>query len=262
MRSIVFDLDGTLYRGTEIIPGARVFVEACQKEGIPIYFLTNNSMRTPEQNARHMLSMGYTDIRPEQFFNSAMASAMYVRENFEGNRAWYIGEAGMQQALEQNGFVITEDHPDFVFVGLDKKADYASYSRALSMLLGGARLIGTNKDRILAKPGGFEVGNGSVVALFEYATGQKSPDIAKPSGVMLDLFLKYFNLKREDVILVGDNLETDIALGFHNNVETLFVTSGVHTVQDIDRLKIIPDHRTEDLSELDPCLVAGLSTGL
>lgn len=262
MKTIIFDLDGTIYRGKEIIPGARVFLEACQKEGIPYYFLTNNSMRTPLQNAQHMLEMGYTGIRPEQFFNSAMASAMYAREHFEGKKAWYIGEAGMKQALEENGFVITEDHPDFVFVGLDKNADYRKYSRALSFLLNGARLIGTNKDRILAKPGGFEVGNGSVVALFEYATGQKSPDIAKPSGVMLDLCLKYFNLRREDVILVGDNLETDIALGYYNHVETLFVTSGVHTEQDIDRLKIIPDHRTEDLSELDPCLVAGQNTGL
>ncbi len=262
MKSIVFDLDGTMYRGTEIIPGARTFLEACQKEQIPVYFLTNNSMRTPQENTEHMLKMGYTGIRPEQFFNSAMASVMYAREHYEGNKAWYIGAGGMKEALETAGFEITEDHPDFVFIGLDKKADYAKYSRALSMLLNGARLIGTNKDRILAKPGGFEVGNGSVVALFEYATGTPSPDIAKPSGVMLDLFLKHFDLDRDDVILVGDNLETDIALGYFNQVETVFVTTGVHSGQDIERLQIVPDHITEDLSLLNPCVMAGKNKGL
>lgn len=262
MKSIVFDLDGTMYRGTEIIPGARKFLEACQEEQIPVYFLTNNSMRTPKENAEHMEKMGYTGIRPEQFFNSAMASAMYAREHFEGNKAWYIGAGGMKEALETHGFEITEENPDFVFIGLDKKADYAKYSKALSFLLNGARLIGTNKDRILAKPGGFEVGNGSVVALFEYATGTKSPDIAKPSGVMLDLFLKHFQLNRDDVILVGDNLETDIALGYLNQVETVFVTTGVHSGPDIERLQIFPDHITEDLSLLNACVMAGKKKGL
>ena len=81
----------------------------------------------------------------------------------------------MKDALNQEGFIIDDENPDFVFIGLDKDATYASYSKALSLILNGAKIIGTNNDRILAKPGGFEVGNGSVVDMFEYAANQKIP---------------------------------------------------------------------------------------
>ncbi|WP_283651205.1 HAD-IIA family hydrolase [Ileibacterium valens] len=252
MKTLVFDLDGTLYRGTEPIESGVRLVNEAMKKKIPVLFLTNNSMRTPEENVAHMEKMGYHNLLPEQFYNSAMAAAEYVAAHEEGTKAFYIGQNGMKQALLDNGFTITDEKPDFVFVGLDKNADYAAYSKALDMLLNGAKLIGTNKDRILAKPGGFEVGNGSVVALFEYAINQKSPDISKPSPVMMDLFCRHFGLKPEDILLIGDNLETDIALGFNSNVKTLMVESGVHHRQDIERLNIHPDWVIGDLSEVSP----------
>lgn len=250
MKTLVFDLDGTCYRGSELIPGAKKLVDEAIEKQIPFLFLTNNSMRTPEENVVYMEKMGYRNLKPEQFYNSAMAAAEFVAAKEGSKKAWYIGENGMKQALEDNGFEITEEKPDYVFVGLDKKADYRKYSKALDLLLNGAKLIGTNKDRILAKPGGFEVGNGSVVAMFEYALNQKSPDISKPSPVMMDLFCRHFDLKKEDLILIGDNLETDIALGQNSGIQTLMVESGVHHRDDIDRLKIYPDQVVSDLSEV------------
>ena len=249
MKTLVFDLDGTMYRGTQIIDTAKQFLDYCIKQNIPYLFLTNNSMRTPQTNVEHMENMGYTGISASQFYNSAMASCQYVKEKYSGRKAFFIGEKGMEQALLDAGFTITDDHPDFVFVGLTKKGDYAMYSHALTCLLQGAKLIGTNKDRILAKPGGFEVGNGSVVAMFEYATNTQSPDIAKPSKTMLDLFLRHFHLKKEDVILIGDNLETDIRLGYENGVQTIFVETGVHTRKDIATLNIHPTWIVSNLME-------------
>lgn len=250
MKTLILDLDGTMYRGTEIIESAKNFVDHCIEKQIPFLFMSNNSMRTAAENAEHMLKMGYEGIQPEMFYNSAMASAEYVRANYQGDKAWYIGQNGLLEALKENGFEITDDHPDFLFVGLDKRADYTSYSKALTCLLDGAKLIGTNKDRILAKPGGFELGNGSIVALFEYAINQKSPDIAKPSPVILELCLKHYGLNKDDVILVGDNLETDIMLGKNAGVRTIFVETGIHTRKDIERLGIVPDQIVHELTEL------------
>ncbi len=254
-----FDLDGTMYRGPQPIESGIRAIERCQKQGIPYLFLTNNSMRTPEENAKHMNDMGYPNIRPEDFVNSAMAAASYAADLDPNKRkAWFIGANGMKQALEDNGFTITDDHPDYVFVGLDKQGDYAKYSKALAMLLNGAKLIGTNHDRILAKPGGFEVGNGSVVALFEYAMGTPSPKIGKPALPILETALKKAGISKEDAIVIGDNLETDIALGYNNGVKTVFVQSGVHTAADIERLNITPDWTVESLDEVDfSCLSEG-----
>lgn len=250
-KTMMFDLDGTMYRGTQPIEAGIRVIEFCRAHEIPYLFLTNNSMRTPQENADHMNRMGYTDIRAEDFVNSAMAAARYVKHLNQGNRAWMIGQDGMKQALLDEGFEITDDHPDFVFIGLDKTADYAKYSKALALLLDGAKLVGTNMDRILAKPGGFEVGNGSVVAMFEYATGQKSPQIAKPYAPILETALAYAGISKEDAVLIGDNLETDIALGYNNGVRTLFVESGVHHREDIERLAVIPDETVASLDEAD-----------
>lgn len=120
----------------------------------------------------------------------------------------------------------------------------------MNFLKQGARLIGTNHDRILAQADGFAVGNGSVVAMMEYASGQKSPLIGKPYAPILEEALAYLHVSKEDVILIGDNLETDILLGVQNGVETAFVLGGVHKEVDIARLGIYPDHIYENLSEL------------
>lgn len=250
MKTYCLDLDGTMYRGTAIIDSAKVFLDHCLKENIPFLFLTNNAMRTRAQNRIHMENMGYEGIEDYMFYNSAMASCEYVKKKYSGNKVYYIGQEGLREALLENGFEISEDKPDFVFIGLDKSCDYSDYSKALSFLLEGSTLIGTNKDRILVKPEGFEMGNGAIIAMFEYATGQVSPDIAKPSKNMLELCLEHFNLKKEDVIIVGDNLETDIRLGYENDVETIFVQTGMHTKKDIDRIGVYPTRIVNTLDEL------------
>ena len=249
MKTLIFDLDGTMYRGTQIIESAHQFLDYCMSHHIPFIFMTNNSMRTQQENVEHMEKMGYTGIKPEMFYNSAMAACQYVKMHYSGNKAYYVGKLGMRQALLDEGFILDDQNPDFVFVGLDKDATYASYSKALSLLLNGATLIGTNSDRILAKPGGFEVGNGSVVHMFEYASNQHSPNIAKPYRPILDLCLDYFDLKGEDVILIGDNLETDIKLGYENGINTIFVQTGVHSKKDIEKLKIYPTYTVKNLME-------------
>lgn len=137
-----------------------------------------------------------------------------------------------------------------MFVGLDKQATYEKYSKALQYLLKGAILVGTNSDRLLATGDTYAVGNGSIVHMFEYASGQKSMAIGKPNAPILLEALEYFNLKKEDCILIGDNLETDIALGVNENVQTILVLSGVHQINDIERLKIVPDKVIERLDEL------------
>ena len=119
-------------------------------------------------------------------------------------------------------------------MGLDKDATYASYSYALQFLLDGAQLIGTNKDWILAKPNGFEMGNGSIVAMFEYATKQTSPDIAKPAYPILKYFLQHFDLHKEEILLVGDNLGTDILLGVENGIQPTYVVKDLMELLNFD----------------------------
>lgn len=249
MKTYLLDLDGTMYHGTKIIKEAKLFVDYLLENHIEFYFLTNNATRTKAQNVKHMLDMGYQGIEEQHFYTSAMAAASYVKANYEAKRAYYIGEDGLKEALLNEGFEIVDEDVDFVFVGLDKQANYEKYSVALKHLLDGAKLVGTNYDRVIASENGYKVGNGSIVAMFEYASGQTSMKIGKPYKAILEGCLKYINKQKDEVILVGDNLETDILLGLNEGVESVLVLSGVHNEQDVERLQIKPNKIINSLTE-------------
>lgn len=249
MKTFLIDLDGTMYRGNDTIPGAKEFIDTCIERKIPFYFLTNNATRTRQENKEHMEKLGFKGIKESHFFTSSMAAAQTICKTSDKRKAYVVGQAGLKEALIENGFEIVEDDADFVFVGLDAHADYQLYSKALSQLMKGARLVGTNSDRKLPDGDSFKIGNGSIVAMFEYASEQISPKIGKPYAPILNEALATFGLTKEEVIIVGDNLETDIMLGVNCGVDTLFVTSGVHSFEDIERFNIHPTYRVHNLME-------------
>ncbi len=255
MKTYIIDLDGTMYSGNKNIDGAKDFIENLQKNDIPYIFLTNNATRTKKQAKEHMLNLGFKNIKEEDFFTSAMASAKYIAKNFTDRTCFVVGEDGLIEALKEEKFEIVEDEPNikkanFVFIGLDRKGNYLKYSKALHHILHGAKLVATNTDRLLSNNNTFDLGNGSIVALFEYASNKESFKIGKPHTIILDILLSEFSLKKEDLILIGDNLETDIKLGYDSKIETIMVCSGVHTEQDIEKLKIYPTKIIKNLREL------------
>lgn len=250
MKTYVIDLDGTMYHGDKNIDGAREFIAYLQENNLPYIFLTNNATRTKTQNKQHMLDLGFKNIKEEDFFTSSMAAALYMKKNSDKRNVFVIGQDGLIEALKENGFNITNENVDYVFVGLEFNANYSKYSEALHYLINGAKLIATNKDRRLPSGDTFRIGNGAVVAMLEYASGQEAFVAGKPYEPILNEVLAYKGLNLNDIILVGDNLETDIALGYYKNVETIFVTTGVHNESDCERLNIYPTHTIKSLNEL------------
>lgn len=250
MKTYIIDLDGTMYSGNKNIDGAREFVNYLQEKNIPYIFLTNNATRTKKQAKDHMLNLGFKNIKNEEFFTSAIAAAKYAAKNFTKRDCFTIGEDGLIEALADEGFNFVQEAADFVFVGLDRKADYRKYSDAIHNILSGAKFIATNTDRLLPNNGKFDAGNGSAVAMIEYATNIQSIKVGKPYPIILDILITEYNLKKEDLILIGDNLETDIKLGYDAKIETIMVCTGVHTKDDVERLKIYPTSCISNLKEL------------
>ena len=164
--------------------------------------------------------------------------------------AGYIGEKGMREALISNDFIINNEKCDFLFVGLDRQATYQEYSFALRLLLNGARLVGTNNDRIIPTESGPCVGNGAIVSMFEYCSKQEAIKIGKPNLPIIEGALSYAKVDREDVMIIGDNLETDILCGINANIETTLVTTGIHNMEDCYRLNIKPTYLVENLKGL------------
>lgn len=246
----LIDLDGTMYRGDEPIAGAREFIEALQQEGIPFYFLTNNAMRTHAQNKAKMESFGFTNLRKEQFFTSAMAAASYIRHHTTYRRAYCIGEAGLKEALLEQDFLLCDDEVEVVFAGLDAKVSYERLNRAFYHMQNNALLVGTNPDRRLPHKDHFWIGNGAFVALLEYCSEQSALMIGKPQAPMMEEVLRYVHKTKADCVMIGDNLDTDVAFGIQQGVDTIFVATGVHTMQDCQEKGMHPWRCVEHLSDL------------
>lgn len=250
MKTYIIDLDGTMYKGNTNIDGAREFIEYLHAKNLPYIFLTNNATRTKKQAKEHMLNLGFKDIKEEDFFTSAMATAKFISKNYSQKRCFMLGESGLEEALKNFSFELVRENPDFVVVGLDRNATYKKYSEALHHILAGAKFISTNPDRLLANNGTFDMGNGAITNMLEYASGIEAIKIGKPFQITLDILLEDKKLKKEDLIFIGDNLETDIKLGYDAKIETIMVCSGVHTEKDIDRLKVYPTQVIKNLREL------------
>lgn len=250
MKTLLLDLDGTMYHGRNIIPSAKQLVDYLQLNQLPFYFFTNNASRTPTENADHMINIGYQNIIPSMFYNSSMACVAYLKKNFPGKQVMMVGQAGLQEELLRNGYSLVSENAEYVMVGMNKEGNYRLYSQALSNLINGAQLFGTNSDRILLSENGVNVGNGSVVAMLEYASGQKAVITGKPSPIILDEALEYFKLNKSEVMVVGDNLETDILCGINGGVKTALVLSGVHKQSDCERLNIVPDYIVDNLLDI------------
>lgn len=246
----LLDLDGTMYTGSHVLPGAKEFLTYLQQQKIPYAFLTNNASRTPLQAKEHLLELGFEGIKTRDFFTSAMAAAKYVAAHETKRKAFYVGMEGLKAALLEEGFELVEHQADFVFIGLDRLGTYDKYSHALENLLEGAKLVGTNNDRKLPHNGGYKIGNGAVVAMLEYASNQRSIQIGKPYLPILESACDYYQTPMSEMIMIGDNLETDILLGVNAGIETIFVTSGVHHEQDCTRLGIHPTHTVHNLMDI------------
>lgn len=245
-----FDLDGTIYHGESPIQGAKECIEYLQRNKIPFYFLTNNAMRTQKQIVMKLEKMGFSDIQEKQVFTSAMAASSYAKKKNRGNRVFCIGEEGLHTALIQQGFEIVEQCADQVIVGLDRSADFMCYTKALHELQQGACFIATNPDRRVPQSQGDLIGNGAIIQMLEYASEKKAEIVGKPSSVMMEEALQYAGIKKEDCIVVGDNLETDVLFGLNNHVATIFVTTGLHTKEDAANRKIHPDWTISNLKKI------------
>src|SRR6266566_4226444 len=141
----LIDMDGVLYRGSELIPGADSFVAELRARQIPFLLLTNNSQRTRRDVATKVARLGI-DVEEEHVFTCAMATARFLAQQKPGGTAFVIGEGGLLTALHNNGFSVVDRAPDYVVVGEGRSLTFEMAEAALGMILGGAKLVATNLD--------------------------------------------------------------------------------------------------------------------
>lgn len=231
-KAICLDLDGTVYRGTEPIAEAVEFIAAAQKLGVDPYFITNNASMTRVQIQEKLKGFGI-QANVERIMTSAIAAAKYCKKMAEGASVMMIGETGLEEALEAEGIRLTKQNPDVVLMGIDRGITYAKLADACLAIRAGAHFIATNGDKAFPTERGFVPGNGSFVALMEMATGKKPVFVGKPEPYMLEFIQQMGDYRKEEMIMVGDNYDTDIQAGIRFGIDTLHVAGGVTSKEDL-----------------------------
>lgn len=226
-KGFLCDMDGVLYHGNQLLPGAAEFVSWLNSSGRRFLFLTNSSERSPRELQQKLKRMGL-DVSENHFYTSALATAEFLKRQSTGAGAYVIGEPGLMNALYEAGITMNDVNPDYVVIGETRNYNYENISRAVKFVLAGAKLIGTNPD--ITGPGENNVtlpACRALVAPVELATGVQAYFLGKPNPLMMRTGIRLLGVSPEDAAIVGDRMDTDIIAGIESEVDTILVLSGV-----------------------------------
>lgn len=248
-KGYLIDLDGTIYLGDHVIPAGKRFIERLQENQIPFLFVTNNSSRLPAEVANNLANKFEIFVDKDQVYTSSLATRDYMNYLNKGKKVYVIGETGLKTVLEQSGYIFTDQNPDYVVVGLDKELTYEKLSKATLAISNGSYFIGTNPDRNIPTHNGLLPSNGPTIAYLECSTGVIADVVGKPNATMIDAAANLLNLDKKDIVMVGDNYDTDIKAGLNNHIPSLLVLSGFTKKEDLNKLPISPTHVVESLDD-------------
>jgi len=249
-RGFLIDMDGVIYSGEDMIPGADIFIKNLQKENIPFLFITNNSQRTPLDTVNKVAKMGI-HIREENVYTSAMATAWFLSFMKPQGTAYVLGEGGLLTSLSQEGYTMVNSNPDFVVLGEGRNFTLEMVNNAVDMILSGSKLIATNLDPSPKKIGWNNLGIKAIVAMIEEATGKKAFSVGKPSPVMMRAARKQLGLEARETVIIGDTMDTDILGGVQLAYSTILTLSGVSKKEMLSDFAFEPDIIVNSVADLD-----------
>jgi arabinose operon protein AraL len=241
-RGWLFDLDGTVYIGEALVPGAAETLAALRGDGRRIAFLSNKPLQTRADYAAKLRRLG-VPADADDVINSSLVLARHLTTLDAGAPVFLIGEPPLASELSAHGFEVRTDHRvRWVVIAFDRTFDYAKLNTALQAVRHGARLIATNPDRTCPVEGGEIPDCAGMMAAVEAVTG-KSVEVVvgKPSPIILAVALERLGVPGRDAVIVGDRIETDIVMGKRLGLATVLVLSGVTRADDPRIAELAPD---------------------
>ena len=232
-KGFICDMDGVIYLGNQLLPGVAEFVNWLNENDKRFLFLTNSSERSPKELRQKLQRMGL-DIGEEHFYTSALATAAFLKKQAPGCTAFVIGAPGLLNALYDVGVTMNDVDPDYVIVGETASYNYEVITKAVRLVLNGARLIATNSDLTGPTEFGIAPACRSLVAPIELATGKRAYFMGKPNPLMMRTGLQLLGVHSEEAAMVGDRMDTDVIAGMESGLATVLVLSGCTSRTDVN----------------------------
>jgi NagD protein len=243
------DMDGVLVHENEPLPGASELLQQWQDQGAPYLVLTNNSIFTPRDLSARLRASGLI-VPEDRIWTSALATADFCASQIPGGSAFVIGEAGITTALHEAGFIMTETAPDYVVVGETRNYSFEAITKAIRLIMAGARFIVTNPDATGPSADGPMPATGAIAALITKATGKEPYVVGKPNPMMFRSAMNKIGAHSENTAMIGDRMDTDIVAGIEAGLHTILVMTGISDEAEIARYPFRPDEVVAGVFEL------------
>lgn len=251
----VLDLDGTVYLGDRLLPGAAVTVQRLRERGARVVFVTNKPLETSAQYAAKLTGLGIP-AQAEDVVTAVDALVHYLRVNHPGRVLLLIAEAVVGERLREEGFAVTHrpEEAEVVVVSFDRGFDYGKLHAAFRAVReNGAAIVATNPDPYCPTPEGGLPDCAAMLAALEACTGARAEAVVgKPSTHMAAAFLARLEVDPASAAVVGDRLSTDVAMGQQLGAAGILVLTGATSADAAAGAEIKPDYVLAGIDELLP----------
>ena len=248
----LLDMDGTLYLDNNLFYGTLEFLAEVKKKGGRYLFVTNNSSKSTEVYVNKLKKLGIT-AEKEDFLTSTDATILYLNNKFPGRKFYSFGTESFTRQLREAGINVTTEREDDIFgivMGNDNELTFKKLEDACILLLNDIEYIATNPDWVCPTAFGYVPDCGSVAEMLFRSTGKRPHFIGKPRPEMLTLAMEKFGYTREESVMIGDRVYTDIAAGYNAGIDTIFVLSGEGTLADAESSDTRPTYTLKNINEI------------
>lgn len=249
----IFDLDGTIYLGDQILPGAVELLAHLRHAGRTVAFVSNNPTKNREEYVAKLNRFGIA-AKPAEVITTTAVMVAWLQANHPGATVYPIAEPPLIEALVTAGFPISEQAGaiQIVIASFDRTFTYHKLQVAFDAIRAGAQLVATNPDRFCPVPGGGQPDAAAIIAAIEASTNTHCTlNVGKPSPIMAHTVTNLLQLSPQDCLIVGDRLMTDIAMGVLAGMDSALVLTGDSSRADLPTSPYQPTYILENLSETD-----------
>jgi HAD superfamily hydrolase (TIGR01458 family) len=247
IKGLLIDLDGVIYNDSELIPGAKESIQWLQDQKLPFRFVTNTTMKSRKTLKQKLQSFGI-EVVEKDIFTTVDAAVLYIRKSGKEKCHLLLMDDVREEFRE---FILDAENPDFVVVGdLGEKLSFRTVNVGFQKLFSGAELLALQKNRYWLSDKGYMLDAGALVAMLEFSSGKKAQIIGKPSPHFFSLALNDLNLSPDNVVMIGDDIESDIFGAQRMGMRGVLVQTGKFLPADLDRKDVKPWKLIDNIGDL------------
>ncbi len=249
IKGLAIDMDGTVYKGMDLIPGAVEFIRGLNERGIPYMFVTNNSSKGRRMYFEKLSKMGF-DVDMRNVLTSGTATLRFLKENRQGKRVYVVGTQSYMEDVREYGIELDDEDPDIVLLSFDRELTYEKINKAYAFIKKGAEYIATHPDDLCPTENDYDVDIGAFIAMYRYLLDKEPLIIGKPNRLMMEMAAAEMGIEPDEVAMVGDRLYTDIRMAYDNGFQSILVLTGETKLADLEHSEVRPTYVLDSVADI------------